>query len=246
MKSFFMIILWDTSVVIEVGERNVTIYDNLKKVRAVIKEACEKSNRDEKEITIVAVTKYVDTLKTLEVIEAGIDHVGENRVEEGVKKVEEIGDKVTWHYIGNLQSRKVKRMIDKFDYIHSLDRMSLAKEIQKRAPEGKKIKCFVQVNVSGEETKSGVKPEETIDFIKQLVEYDAIEVVGLMTMAPLVDDPETVRPYFRKLREIKEEVESLKLDHAPCHHLSMGMSNDYRVAIEEGATFIRIGSVLVQ
>lgn len=227
------------------GETNMTINENVKKVQAVIKKACEKSNRNENEITIVAVTKYVDTPKALEVIDAGIAHIGENRVEVGLKKVEEIGEKVIWHFIGNLQTRKVKMMIDKFDYIHSLDRMSLAKEIQKRAPEGKKIKCFVQVNVSGEETKSGLHPEDTVDFIKGLSIFDAIEVVGLMTMAPFEDDPENVRPYFRKLRELKEEVENLKLPHAPCHHLSMGMSNDYHVAIEEGATFIRIGSVLV-
>lgn len=225
--------------------RIVTVKENLNKVQSVVRDACKKSNRDVKDITMIVVTKYVTIDRAMEVVEAGQYHLGENRAEEGVKKWDAIGDQVQWHFIGNLQSRKVKDVVDKFDYIHSLDRPSLAKEINKRAPEGKKVKCFVQVNVSGEESKSGISPEETIDFIKKLSIYESIELVGLMTMAPFVEDPETVRPYFRKLRELKEEIESLELAHAPCHHLSMGMSNDYHIAIEEGATFIRIGSAVV-
>src|SRR5690554_744836 len=169
----------------------VTVKDNLKIVQAVIKEACEKTNRDVNDINVIAVTKYVTIPRALEVMEAGIHHLGENRVEEGVKKRDEIGSKAQWHFIGNLQSKKVKHMIDKFDYIHSLDRLTLAKEINKRASHDKTVKCFVQVNVSGEESKSGIAPEETIDFVKQLASYKSIEVVGLMTMAPFVENPET-------------------------------------------------------
>ena len=225
--------------------RIVTVKENLNKVQSVVKNACEKSNRDVNDITMIVVTKYVTIDRAVEVVGAGLHHLGENRADEGVKKREAIGDQAQWHFIGNLQSRKVKDVVDKFDYFHSLDRLSLAKEINKRAPEGKKVRCFVQVNVSGEESKSGLAPEETIDNIKKISVYESIEIVGLMTMAPFVEDPETVRPYFRKLRELKEEVENLSLAHAPCQHLSMGMSNDYHIAIEEGATFVRIGSAIV-
>ncbi|MCD8509639.1 MAG: YggS family pyridoxal phosphate-dependent enzyme [Bacillus sp. (in: Bacteria)] len=222
----------------------MSVYERLQEVQAHIHEACCRKNRNPEDVNIIAVTKYVSIPRAQEAIDAGIVHIGENRLEEGLEKWEVIGNQVQWHFIGTLQSRKVKDMISQFDYIHSLDRKSLAKEINKRAPEGKIVKCFVQVNVSGEETKSGLAPQEVIPFIKNLGNYPAIEVVGLMTMAPFIE-AEEVRPFFRKLREIKEEVEALKLPHAPCHELSMGMSNDYVVAIEEGATFIRIGSALV-
>ncbi|MDQ0253804.1 pyridoxal phosphate enzyme (YggS family) [Evansella vedderi] len=222
----------------------MSVKDRLQEIQGLIEDACARANRESKDINIVAVTKYVSIDRASEALNAGIVHIGENRLEEGLNKWKAIGDKAVWHFIGNLQSRKVKDMIDKFDYIHSLDRKSLAKEINKRAPVNKKMKCFVQVNVSGEESKSGVEPEEVIPFIKDMANYPAIEVVGLMTMAPFIE-AEEVRPYFRRLRELKEEVESLQLSHAPCKELSMGMSNDFVVAIEEGATFVRIGSSLV-
>jgi pyridoxal phosphate enzyme (YggS family) len=224
---------------------NVSVKDRLTEIEKEIDAACERSNREKKNVKIIAVTKYVSMERAKEALDAGVAHLGENRVDEGVEKWETLGERGTWHFIGNLQSKKVKHMINQFDYIHSLDRLSLAKEIEKRAPENEKVKCFVQVNVSGEETKAGLKPEETISFIRELAEFPSIEVTGLMTMAPFVEDAEEVRPYFRKLRELKEETEALELPHAPCHELSMGMSNDYVVAVEEGATFVRIGSALV-
>ncbi|MBU9720429.1 YggS family pyridoxal phosphate-dependent enzyme [Bacillus alkalicola] len=214
-------------------------------IRATIVAAQKRCDAAAEHVHVVAVTKYVDTSTTEQVLDAGIEHIGENRVEEGVDKWEALGSRGTWHFIGNLQSKKVKQMIDKFQYIHSLDRLSLAKEINKRAPEDKRIKCFVQVNVSGEGSKSGLSPEETIEFIEKLGSYPSIEVVGLMTMAPFVEDPETVRPYFRRLRELRDDIVSKEWTHAPCHELSMGMSNDYVVAVEEGATYIRVGSALV-
>ncbi|PYZ97940.1 YggS family pyridoxal phosphate-dependent enzyme [Alteribacter lacisalsi] len=221
------------------------VKENLLSIQDRIRKACEKSGREPEAINVVAVTKYVSLDRTIEALHAGIRHIGENRVEGGVEKREAIPDRGTWHFIGSLQSKKVKRMIHLFDYLHSLDRLSLAKEIQKRHEEGKIVKCFVQVNVSGEESKSGISPEETISFVEKLRDFPAIEVTGLMTMAPAVDDPEKVRPYFRKLRELKEEVEKRNYPHAPCRELSMGMSGDFEVAVEEGATFVRIGSALV-
>lgn len=223
----------------------MSVEENLQQVNQVIQSACEKVGRKKEEVTIVAVTKYVGNDKTKEVLEAGIKHIGENRVEGALEKWEAFQGQANFHFIGTLQSRKVKQVIDKYDYFHSLDRPSLAKEFQKRCPEGKKIRCFVQVNVSGEASKFGLAPEETIPFIESLKDYPAIEVIGLMTMAPFEEDPEKTRPVFRGLRELRDEVQSQRFPHAPCTELSMGMSNDYHIAVEEGATIVRLGSVLM-
>ncbi|KJE27103.1 YggS family pyridoxal phosphate-dependent enzyme [Geobacillus thermoleovorans] len=221
----------------------MTVRDNLAAIRREIEAACARVGRDPAGVRIVAVTKYVDAKQALEVLDAGIADLGENRSDQLIEKHERIGNQATWHFIGTLQSRKVKDIIDKVDYIHSLDRLSLAKEIEKRA--ARRVKCFVQVNVSGEATKHGLAPEETVPFIEQLRAFSRIEVVGLMTMAPHTDDEAILRACFRQLRMLKERVQALGMAHAPCTELSMGMSNDYTIAIEEGATFVRIGSALV-
>ncbi|OIJ09821.1 YggS family pyridoxal phosphate enzyme [Anaerobacillus arseniciselenatis] len=221
----------------------MTVKENLETIQQDIERACQRVQRDVNSVKIIAVTKYVSDERALEAIDAGIAHIGENRVEEGNRKWQVLEGKGTWHFIGTLQSRKVKEMIEKFDYIHSLDRLSLAKEIQKRAT--KKVKCFVQVNVSGEETKHGIAATEVIDFIKTVEQYSLIEVVGLMTMAPYVEEPEETRQYFQRLKQVQKDVQALRLSFAPCTELSMGMSNDYQIAVEEGATFIRLGTSLV-
>ncbi len=159
------------------------------------------------------------------------------------EKRQAISGNVTWHYIGNLQSRKVRDVINEIGYIHSLSRVSIAKEIQKRATEI--VNCFVQVNVSGEASKSGVTPEDLIEFINELAVYDKIRVVGLMTMAPNIEDEQIVRSVFKTTRDLRDQIKALDYAHAPCTELSMGMSNDYRIAIEEGATYLRIGTALV-
>ncbi|KDE48462.1 hypothetical protein DI43_04370 [Geobacillus sp. CAMR12739] len=221
----------------------MTVRDNLAAIRREIEAACARVGRDPAGVRIVAVTKYVDAKRALEVLDAGIADLGENRSDQLIEKHARIGNQATWHFIGTLQSRKVKDIIDKVDYIHSLDRLSLAKEIEKRA--ARPAKCFVQVNVSGEATKHGLAPEETIPFIEQLRAFSRIKVVGLMTMAPHTGDEAILRACFRQLRMLKERVQALGMAHAPCTELSMGMSNDYTIAIEEGATFVRIGSALV-
>lgn len=223
----------------------MSIRENLERIKNEIEQICTEQGRDPESVHVVAVTKYVSVERTKEAIEAGVQHIGENRTDGMNKKQEEIEKECTWHFIGTLQSRKVKEVINNIDYLHSLDRMSLAKEVDKRLDDGKVLNCFVQVNVSGEETKSGLSPDEVIPFIKELEKYKGIRVVGLMTMAPFYEDPEQTRPIFRKLRELRDRVHALNLPHAPCTELSMGMSNDYIVALEEGATFIRIGSSLV-
>ncbi|AZB42851.1 YggS family pyridoxal phosphate-dependent enzyme [Bacillus sp. FJAT-42376] len=219
------------------------VKENLSVIKENIHAACRRSGRDPKEVQLVAVTKYVTAERAEEAIAAGIFHLGENRDEGLSEKFETIGTNAVWHFIGSLQTRKVKNIIDKVSYIHSLDRLSLAKEIDKRA--SAPVDCFVQVNTSGEESKHGLKPEEVIPFIKKCSEYPAVRIAGLMTMAPNTDDTSIIRRTFQRLRAIKEEAQQLGLNHAPCTELSMGMSNDYQIAIEEGATFIRIGSSLV-
>jgi pyridoxal phosphate enzyme (YggS family) len=219
------------------------VADNLQKIKEEITAACVKSNRSSDEITIIAVTKYVSVERANEAIEAGILDLGENREEGLSAKWEVLKDKPHWHFIGSLQTRKVKNIIDKVDYIHSLDRISLAQEINKRAD--RKIKCFVQVNVSGEESKHGLNPVEIPAFLEALKEYSNITIVGLMTMAPFTEDKALLRQCFRNLKELQLTVQKMNLDYAPCTELSMGMSNDYSIAIEEGATMVRIGTALV-
>lgn len=220
------------------------VVDKLDIIKKEIEKACKKVNRDPNEIKIVAVTKYVSIERAKEAFEAGIDHFGENYDVGFLSKWEELQDKpIKWHFIGTLQSRKVRKIIDKVDYIHSLDRHSLAKEINKRAED--KVKCFVQVKTSDEETKHGLEVDQVLDFIRELEQYPKIEVVGLMTMAPFTDDEEEIRKSFRTLKKLQQEVQEMNLPYAPCQELSMGMSNDFSIAIEEGATVIRIGSALV-
>lgn len=226
---------------------NLSIADNIQDVNKRIEQACTKGNRNAKDVKVIAVTKYVDLEITKEILNYGLQHIGENRAEQGLTKYEAIREQAFWHFIGNLQTRKVKEIIGKFEYIHSLDRLSLAKEIDKRAKQQNiKVKCFVQVNVSGEESKSGIVPEEVIEFIKAITEYDSIEVIGLMTMAPHYEDPELTRPIFRKLKELLTTINESKILDYQITELSMGMSNDFEIAIEEGATFVRLGSVLLK
>ncbi|MFD2760528.1 YggS family pyridoxal phosphate-dependent enzyme [Lentibacillus juripiscarius] len=216
---------------------------NLEEIRQQIRQACANSNRNPEDITIIGVTKYVTTERAKEAIEAGVTNLGENRMEGFLEKYEYIQDDAVWHFIGTLQSRKVKDVIGKADVIHSLDRKSLAKEINKRA--AGPADCLVQVNVSGEDSKHGIDAKEVISFVRELKRYENIRVAGLMTMAPHTDDEDQLRTVFRKLASLREAVQAEQLPHAPCQYLSMGMSNDYQIAIEEGATHVRIGSALV-
>ncbi|PEB55026.1 YggS family pyridoxal phosphate-dependent enzyme [Bacillus pseudomycoides] len=221
----------------------MAVQENLVVVKEAIKKACERAERSVQEIKLVAVTKTVGIEATNEVVEAGLTDLGENRNEGFLQKYEHFGSKVNWHFIGSLQTRKAKEVINEIDYLHSLDRLSLAKEIQKRAT--KKVRCFVQVKTSREESKQGLSTEEAIAFIQALQDFDKIEVVGLMTMAPFTEEEAEIRRCFRTLRMLQKQVQELELPYAPCEELSMGMSNDYTIAIEEGATYIRLGTILV-
>lgn len=223
----------------------MSISRNVATINKEIEEICREIGRLPEEITLITVTKYVTIERTKEVIDAGVINIAENRLEGLDEKQAGVSNPdVKWHFIGNLQSRKVKDIVDKIDYFHALDRLSIAKEINKRA--NKIISCFIQVNLSGEETKNGIKPDEVNEFIESLASYSNIKVIGLMTMAPHVDDELILRKTFQKLRLLRDEIVMKNYDHAPCEALSMGMSNDYKIAIEEGATHIRVGSRIVR
>lgn len=220
------------------------LQERIQHIDREIQAACERSGRNREDITVIAVTKQVSTERTKEVIDLGILHVGENRPEGLLAKRQDIqSSAVCWHYIGNVQSRKVKEVIHDIHCLHSLDRISLAKEIQKRA--SARIDCFVQVNVSGEQSKSGVSPDELLAFLQQLATFDKIRVIGLMTMAPFTEDQDVLKSVFSSLRQLRDEMAAANMEHAPCTQLSMGMSNDFVIAIEEGATHVRIGTALV-
>lgn len=217
-----------------------------REVESRIAQACLRSGRDRAEVKVIAVTKYVDEQVAREVLHAGYHRLGENRWPESAEKRERIGDAAEWHFIGQLQTRKVRGMVDKFAVVHSLDRWTLAEEIQRRAEAaGLRVKCLLQVNVSGEDSKSGVAPDEIIPLARKLRSCPAIELIGLMTMAPHEDDPEQTRPVFSGLRHCLATLNQAAIFDAPLTELSMGMSNDFEIAIEEGATYVRLGSVLV-
>ena len=220
----------------------MNVKNNLEKINNDIKNICQKSGRNFEDITLIAVTKYVGDERVKEAQEAGVHDFAENRAVNYIERKEKFLE-ATWHLIGSLQTRKVRDAINKVDYFHALDRESLAVEIEKRAEHV--INCFVQVNTSGEESKHGLIPEAILEFVKGLEKYPKTRVVGLMTMAPFLEDEATLRSCFRKLRELRDEIKGLCLEYAPCKFLSMGMSNDYEIAIEEGATHIRIGTALV-
>ncbi|RNB90854.1 YggS family pyridoxal phosphate-dependent enzyme [Brevibacillus nitrificans] len=212
-----------------------------------IQAACDRANRKREEVKIIAVTKYVDAEAIRDLLDAGIEHIGENRVQDGVPKYEQYGDRGTWHFIGHLQTNKAKEVVGRFPYIHSLDRLSLAEELNKRGEAlNQVVFCFLQLNISGEETKFGLSPNDVLAFLRETSNMRHIKIIGLMTMAPVVENTEDARPVFRGLYEWKDRINEWAFPHAHVEELSMGMSSDFEVAIEEGATYIRLGSVLVK
>jgi len=224
----------------------VTLQSRLRDVENRLEQACNRSGRQREDIQIIAVTKYVSVQTAEAVVQEGINHIGENRWPDSKPKWETLQGQAVFHYIGSLQTNKVKDVVGKFDYVHSLDRLSLAEAIQNRAQTlDIQVPCLLQVNVSGEQSKHGLAPNEVKPFLIELQNYDRIKPIGLMTMAPYESEPEETRPVFRALRALRDELNESSILKEPLTELSMGMSNDFEVAVEEGATLVRLGTVLV-
>jgi PLP dependent protein len=215
--------------------------ENYQKVLSAINEASRRSGRSPGEVTLIAVTKTVGIAEVRQAVSLGISDFGENRVQDAASKVGSMPT-VRWHFIGHLQTNKAKDVLPAYHMIHSLDRLSLAEALQRCADRfDKTAEVLIQVNTSGEESKFGLEPDQLPGFLKKVNIFDRIKIRGLMTMAPFLKDPENTRPYFRKLRQLRDENITSGLE---LPELSMGMTNDFIVAVEEGATMVRIGSAL--
>jgi len=224
---------------------NTCIKDNYENVLYQIEEAAKISGRSLHDITLIGVSKTVEVDRIKELTALGVLDLGENRVQEICDKYDSFDQNIRWHLIGQLQTNKVKYIIDKVTMIQSLDRIELAREIQKRAEKaGKVMDALVEVNVSGEETKSGIAPSKAIDFIGQLSEFPNLRVKGLMTVAPFFTDNRETRPIFRGLRKLAVDIDKENIHNINMDFLSMGMSNDFTIAIEEGSNMVRVGTKL--
>ncbi len=220
----------------------MSIRTNIGQVRDKIGKAAQRSGRDASAVTLIAVTKTHEEEAMREAVDAGITDIGENKAQEVRQKYPLLQRDVHWHFIGHLQRNKVKYVIDKVAMIHSVDSLSLAREISKRAERLDRVMpALVEVNVSGEKSKHGLVPDDVRSFLEEVKDLPGIRFQGLMTMAPYVEDPEQTRPVFRALRELQETLLSQGYQ---LEVLSMGMTNDFEVAVEEGATHVRVGTAI--
>lgn len=226
------------------------IKSNLELVLQKISDAAQKSGRDPKDVKLIAVTKTIPLKLIEQAIEFGVVEFGENRVQEAVPKIEALKEKypqVTWHMVGHLQRNKVRQALDCFDIIQSVDSERVAKEISSRKSEirnGAPVPILVEVNTSGEVSKNGIPPEQCVDFVRELSGFNNLRVTGLMTIGLFTDDQEKVRPCFVRLRELSEEIKKLNLPNVAMQYLSMGMTDDFEVAIQEGSNMVRIGRAI--
>jgi pyridoxal phosphate enzyme (YggS family) len=223
----------------------MTIAENITFIQERISKSALRAGRDPAAIRLVAVSKTVAAESIQEAIAAGVTILGENYMQEARKKIAHIGKQVEWHFIGHLQSNKARYAVDLFSMIHSVDRLSLAEELDQEANKrGKMVPVLIQVNISGEESKSGIDPQETLQLLERIAALQHLSVQGLMTMPPWFEDPVDARPYFSALRKLREELASKKIPGVALQELSMGMSGDFEVAIQEGATLVRIGTAI--
>jgi len=221
-----------------------SIKNNFGEINKQIMDTAISCGRKPETIRLIAVSKRKSVETIMEGIKAGAKHLGENYIQEAIEKIDIIGKETAcWHFIGHLQSNKAKFAVQYFDYIHTVDKLKLAKAIDKQAKKIDKIqKILVQVNISEEKTKSGTNTEDTIQLVEQITLFENLSLQGLMCMPPYFSEPEKARIYFKQLGRIKERITALKLDNVSMEHLSMGMSNDFKVAIEEGSTMVRVGT----
>lgn len=227
-------------------QANASLEERKRFVEQRVADACQRAGRARQDVNMIAVTKYSTLADTLAIRELGMHHLGESRWQEAKPKWEHIGTAVDWHFIGHLQTNKVKDVVGKFAWLHSLDRMSLAEEVERvAANRNVRQTCFLQLNISGEESKYGLAPMETVEFAQAIRRFTHLRVVGLMTMAPYGVPAHEARAIFRELRAWRDRLNEMHLFAEPLRELSMGMSDDFEVAVEEGATFIRLGSILM-
>lgn len=219
------------------------ISENIENIRKNIDAACKRSGRNPKDVLLLAVSKTVDVDRIKVAVDCGLNSLGENRVQEIMEKYEPMGENVKWHLIGHLQTNKVKYIIDKVELIHSVESIKLAEEINKQAKKHNLVMdVLVEVNMADEESKFGVKPEETESFIRELALMDNIRVRGLMTVAPNVENGEENRVYFRNMKQLLVDINAKNINNINMDILSMGMTGDYETAVEEGATIVRVGT----
>ncbi len=221
------------------------IKENLEKIKKMIADTAVACGRKSEEVMLIAVTKKKNAETVMEAIQSGADQFGENYIQEAVSKINSIGRKenACWHFIGHLQSNKAVIAVKYFEYIHTVDSLKLAKEIDRQAKAIHKIqKILLQINISNEKTKSGAEAEKAVELVRQICEFENISIQGLMCMPPYFDDPEQARGFFKSLVRIRDDIMTQQFPNVSMHHLSMGMSNDFRVAIEEGSTMVRIGT----
>jgi PLP dependent protein len=218
---------------------------NIKLIEQRIAAACARSGRDPHSVKLMAVTKTVPVERILQAVDAGITLLGENYVQEAREKYELLNGRAQMHLIGHLQTNKAKYTTKLFDCVHSVDRLELAQELNRRARTAdRKMDILIEVNVSGEQTKNGVPAAAALELVKKISVLDNLSVRGLMTMAPYSDDPETSRPYFQALRHLSDDIAHAGIPGVEMTELSMGMTDDFEVAIEEGATIVRIGRAI--
>lgn len=222
-----------------------SISENVAEVRNRIRRAAERVERNWEEIRLVAVVKNVGIPDIRDVLAAGIDDLGENRAQDLLEKTPQLPLEVVWHFVGHLQTNKVKQIIRFIELIHSVDDLSLVEEIDKRAVQiEKQQQVLIEVNIAREKSKFGLEPERTVSFLREIRRFRNVKPRGLMTIAPLVDDSETVRPVFSGLRRLYEEIVQAEVVDGDFNYLSMGMSNDFEVAVEEGSNMVRIGTAI--
>lgn len=223
----------------------MSIADNLNAIMNRIAAAARRSGRDPSSIKLVVVTKTIDPERIQEAVSAGATILGENRVQEAKEKIEKLGKIASWHLIGHLQTNKAKYAVKLFDLIHSVDSLELARELDKQAAKiGKKQDVLIEVSIAGEASKAGVAKQGALALVQEAAKLKNVSIKGLMTIPPFLDDPEAVRPYFRMLKELAADLANKNIPGVSLHELSMGMSGDFEVAVEEGATMVRVGTAI--
>jgi pyridoxal phosphate enzyme (YggS family) len=220
-----------------------SVEEKIKDIWSRIEKAGEKIGKNKQDIKLVAVTKTVEVERIKEAIKCGIKIIGENRVQEAELKFGQITEKVEKHLVGHLQTNKAKKAVELFDFIQSVDSQRIAQEISRRASQtGKVMDVLVEINTSGEKTKFGIDPHEVLPFLKSISNLEGIKIKGLMTIGLFSDNPEDTRPCFKKLKSIFEKIKSENIPHVEMMYLSMGMTSDFEVAIQEGSNLVRVGT----